>query len=100
MHSDTLKSMGADIKFVVYEDAMHGFDTESSRTYASGAQTWIHCPSTQINMDRAATHSQGAATRAPCMSIGIAVGGDTVYREKSRIEVKSIIIQNVELVAQ
>jgi dienelactone hydrolase len=106
---DTLKGLGANLKFVVYEGAMHGFDTENPRSYVPRGQTWIKC-SQQFDLDRLATHLQGSAQVASpdeardynkaCMTTGLTVGGDAEYREKSRKEVKEFITQNFGLVGQ
>lgn len=103
---DTLKSKGANLKFVVYEGAMHGFDTENPRAYVPRGQTAVKC-SRSVDLDRMETHiklSEQAATpeelRAyfeSCVSRGITVGGDPVYREKSREEVKDFITKNFGL---
>lgn len=100
---DTLKGLGANLKFVVYSGAMHGFDTENPRAYMPRGQSWIKCDYS-VDMDHAETHLQGSKQAATheeirnyttsCRSLGLSAGGDSEYREKSRIEVKEFITKN------
>ena len=103
---DVLQSKGANLKFVVYEGAMHGFDTDNPRTYVPRGQTWVKCL-LLTDVDRLEGHIKGAEQTASreefrdyskaCMTTGLTVGGDSEYRDKSRKEVKDFITQNFSL---
>lgn len=103
---DKLKGLGADLKFVVYEGAMHGFDTENSRIYAPKAQTWVKC-TRRIDLDRIETRIKGSeqvatqeeitAYSKSCMTLGVTIGGNSEYREKSRQEVKDFVTKKFGL---
>lgn len=106
---DTLKSLGANLKFVVYEGAMHGFDTGNPRSWVPRGQTFIKCSSpTDLDSlearlpgaDRVATSDEYRDYTKSCVSLGLTVGGDSRYRDKSRQEVKDFITQNFGLVGQ
>lgn len=106
---DILKRMGANLKFVVYEGALHGFDTGNPHAYVPRGQTWIKC-SYQVDTDRLENRIKGEEQAATpdefrdylksCMSLGLSAGGDSDYREKSRKEVKDFITQNFGLIGQ
>lgn len=106
---NTLKSLGANLKFVVYEGAMHGFDTENPRVYVPRGQTWVKC-SRAMDLDRmelhinwaeqVATPEEGRQYFKSCVSVGLTAGGDPIFREKSRKEVKDFITQNFGLAGQ
>lgn len=103
---DTLKSLGADLKFVVYEGAMHGFDTTNPRAYVAKGQTWVKC-SYLNDVDRLEQHVNGSEKPADpaefrdyiksCGSTGLTAGGNSEYREKSRQEVKDFVAKNFGL---
>ena len=100
---NSLKSKGANLKFVVYEGALHGFDTGNPHSYVPHGQTWIKCTD-QMDMDSMKSYLHGETSVTPpaevrdyrksCMSLGLAVGGDDEYRERSRKEVKDFLTQN------
>lgn len=106
---EILKRTGADLKFVVYEGALHGFDTDNPRVYVPRGQTWVQCLML-TDVDRLEGHIKGteqAASREEfrdyaksCMTTGLTVGGDAGYRDKSRKEVKDFITQNFGLSGQ
>ncbi|MDP3843400.1 MAG: dienelactone hydrolase family protein [Oxalobacteraceae bacterium] len=108
-NADTLRSLGANLKSVVYAGAMHGFDTENPRVYVPRGQTWVKC-SRAMDLDRMEMHINWAEQVASpqeardysrsCMTTGLTVGGDAGYREKSRKEVKDFITQNFGLAGQ
>lgn len=106
---DTMKSLGANLKFVVYEGALHGFDTDSPRVYVPRGQTSVRC-SRALDIDRLELHIKWAEQAATpeearsyfdsCKTTGLSAGGDAGFRDKSRKEVKDFITQNFGLVGQ
>lgn len=103
---ETLKGLGANLKFVVYEGALHGFDTTNPHFYAAKGQTAINC-SRAVDVDRGEVHinwsehvarpEESQAYFKSCTSYGLTAGGDSEYREKSRQEVKDFVAKNFGL---
>lgn len=105
---DLFKAKGADLKFVVYPGATHGFDVPGRLrdVRAPQAQTWKNCDS-ETDVDTGTTWLKGSAEPATiqeqvsyyksCMSVGVTVATNESALEKSRIEVKSFVSQKFGL---
>jgi len=101
--ADELRRLGADIKYVEYAGALHGFDNGYPHVYIARAQSFRKC-AFLADFDRMEAHIEGSnqvATAAEvrdyaksCMKLGYSTGSDSSATSKARIEVKEFITKN------
>lgn len=96
---DQLKGKGANLTYIVYPGAKHGFDLDRPQLYAPRAQQAAKCGRTIIDLDDMSYHVDGVkvtsqefgAYYGKCLSTGLTVGPDPKAKRDSREKVDAFV---------
>lgn len=99
---DQLKAKGANLTYVVYPGAKHGFDIDRPQLYAARAQHAAKCGLTIQDLDDSsysidgvkATSQEFGAYYGKCLSTGLTVGPDPKAKKDSREKVTAFVRKN------
>ena len=99
---DQLKARGANLTYVVYPGAKHGFDLDRPTVYAPRAQTWRKCGRTVMDLDNLSYSIDGVKVSSKefgehsgkCLTTGLTVGPDPKAKKDSREKVEAFVRKN------
>ncbi len=103
---DKLKSRGANLTFVVYPGATHGFDVDRKPAYAAKVQAWKTCAKdrkedldtlTFLLDDEKVSAKDYLAYSVSCRTTGIHVGPDRFGASDSRKQVDQFVRKNFNM---
>ena len=99
---DQLKGKGANLTYIVYPGAKHGFDLDRPQMYSARAQQAAKCGRTIMDLDDMSysidgvkvTSQEYGAYYGKCMTTGLTVGPDPKAKKDSREKVEAFVRKN------
>ena len=103
--AEILRRQGTTVELVVYEGALHGFDTDNPRQSMPTIQNFRNCLILQ-NMDtfdavlpdgRTLAAEERASYAKSCVGLGVVRGGDRAYASAAREHVRRFVAEHFKL---